>query len=386
MNKYLKIYKKELFESVIPFWLKHSVDEKYGGYFTCLTENGTVYDTKKYMWLQGRQSWFFSKMYNTVEKNPEWLKMAKIGVDFMRKYGRTPDGRVCFSLTREGLPYNIQRKIFSECFYIMALSEYAKATNNDSILKEALDLFDKVLIWSKDSSLVGRPKLSGVPAGSSLSIPMTLLNLIYEIRESHPEVDYKDVANSCLQEILLHVREDLQAVLENVGTDGSLLLDSPEGRLLNPGHAIETAWFLIHYIEKEPNEKIKNLALKMIDWSMEKGWDKKYGGLFYFMDIKNMPLMQLEWSMKLWWPHTEAIYALLLAYSITKNKKYLKQFKMVHDWAFTHFQDKKYGDWYAYLDRQGNKTHNSKGGAYKACFHLPRCLLYSINLIENKLI
>ena len=48
-------YKSELLDSVLPFWLEHSQDEQYGGYFTCLDRDGSVYDTDKFIWLQGRE-------------------------------------------------------------------------------------------------------------------------------------------------------------------------------------------------------------------------------------------------------------------------------------------------------------------------------------------
>lgn len=384
LKKYLDIYKEELYERVIPFWLKYSLDKKHGGYFTCLDEDGKIYDTKKYMWLQARQVWLFSKLYNTVEQKSEWLNAAKLGIDFIRKYGVTPEGRVYFSMTRDGKPYHIQRKIFSECFYVMALSEYAKAADSKKILNEALKVFKKILIWSKDLSLVGRPKLSGAPPSSSLAMPMIMLDLVDGMMKAHKNLNYKKVADDCVREICLHAKNNIKVVLENIGADGSLL-DSPEGRILNPGHAIEAAWFLLHYNREKQDKEIEKTGLQIIDWSLEKGWDKKYGGIYYFLDYKNMPLMPLEWSMKLWWPHTEALYALLLAYSITNNKKYWKQFEKIHQWAFHHFQDKKYGEWYGYLDRQGNKTHTLKGGAYKGCFHVPRFLLYSIQLLEKEI-
>ncbi len=384
LKKYLNIYKEELYERVIPFWLKYSLDKQHGGYFTCLDEDGKVYDTKKYMWLHGRQSWLFSKLYNTVEQRAEWLKAAKLGVDFMKKHGITPEGRVYFSLTREGKPYHIQRKIFSECFYVMALSEYAKAVNDNKMLKEALDIFEKILKWSRDLTLIGRPKLSGIPPVSSFAIPMILLDLITCIMDTHKNINYKNIADKCVQEICLHVNKNIKAVLENVGTDGSLI-DSPEGRLLNPGHAIEASWFLFHYNEEKQDKEIEKTALQIIDWSLEQGWDKKYGGIFNFLYYKNLPLLQLEWSMKLWWPHTEALYALLLAFINTKNIKYWNQFEKIFEWTFRHFPDKKHGEWYGYLDQQGNKTHTLKGSAYKGCFHIPRFLLYSIKLLEKEI-
>ena len=61
-------------------------------------------------------------------------------------------------------------------------------------------------------------------------------------------------------------------------------------------------------------------ALKMIDYSMARGWDEEYGGLLYFVDADGKPPTRLEWDMKLWWPHAEALYALLLAFHLSGDR------------------------------------------------------------------
>ena len=80
-------YKEELFANVIPFWLTRSQDREFGGYFTCLDRQGNVFDADKFIWLQGRQVWMFSMLYNKVEKRQEWLDCAIQGAEFLKKYG-----------------------------------------------------------------------------------------------------------------------------------------------------------------------------------------------------------------------------------------------------------------------------------------------------------
>ena len=108
---YSKLYRDTLLNNVIPFWEKHSIDNLHGGYFTCLDRKGNVYDTDKFIWLQGRQAWTFSMLYNNVKNNDRWLEIAKIGIDFIVKHGMDSNGNFYFSTTREGKhliqPYNI---------------------------------------------------------------------------------------------------------------------------------------------------------------------------------------------------------------------------------------------------------------------------------------
>ena len=221
LENYLKKFKKELYGNIIPFWMKHSPDKKYGGYFTCLDRFGKVYDNKKYIWLQGRQVWMFSKLYNTVEKKREWFEMAKLGVDFMRKYAKDASGRVYFSLTREGSPFFIQRKIFAECFYIMGLCEYSRAAGDRAVYNEAIGLFWKVYGWSKDGSKLGRPNLSGQGNVHSLSVPMILLNLIEDIADESNLSEFSVLIDGLLKDIMKHVDTKRQLVFENVSDDSN---------------------------------------------------------------------------------------------------------------------------------------------------------------------
>lgn len=103
-EKLASLYKDELLDSVLPFWLEHSQDHKYGGYFTCLDREGKVFDTDKFIWLQCREVWMFSMLYNKVEKRKEWLDCAVQGGEFLKKYGHDGYYNWYFSLDRSGRP------------------------------------------------------------------------------------------------------------------------------------------------------------------------------------------------------------------------------------------------------------------------------------------
>jgi len=334
------------------------------------------------MWLQCRQVWMLSRLYNTLEKRASWLEAAALGVDFIRKYGRDSRGRIFFSLSREGRPIFIQRKIFAECFYIMALDEYSRAVADLELKKEARELFDKVLLWKDDPAALGRPMLEGQPALSSLSVPMIVLWVADQLAKGEKNAPYKELMEKSTAEMLLHARHEEKIVLENVAPDGSPL-EGGVGRLMNPGHAIEAGWFLLERAKKTADKELAETAVSMIEWSFEKGWDPEHGGIFYFLDSKGAPPFQLEWFMKLWWPHCEALYALLLAWHETGEQRFADWFEHVADYTLSRFRDPVHGEWFGYLDREGRPTHTLKGGAYKGCFHVPRFLLLCIKLLEK---
>ncbi|NJD19079.1 MAG: N-acylglucosamine 2-epimerase, partial [Gemmatimonadetes bacterium] len=306
-------YETELFESVVPFWVRHSPDRVHGGYWNCLDRDGSVYDRTKYGWLHGRQVWMLAKLYGTVEARPEWLELALSGARFLGERCLLPGGRLPFSMTADGRAVYVQLKIFTECFCVMALAELARATGEARYAREAEQEFERVWDWAFDWTKVGRPSFPGETPKRSLAVPMILLNLLEELTGGNAQERMGQV-EECLRLVRLHVRPEERLVLEHVDPDGGTL-DSAEGRLLNPGHAIEAGWFLQHWARRLGRADLSREAVDVVRWSFARGWAAEHGGLLYFLDAEGPSPLPLEWSMKLWWPHAEALYAHLLDYS-----------------------------------------------------------------------
>lgn len=381
IKTYRQKYERELFERTIPFWLERSLDRTHGGYFNCLDRDGRVYDTKKHVWLQGRQAWMFAKLYRDVEANSEWLAASRLGVEFLRQHGIRADGRVYFSLTADGKPIYLQRKIFSECFYIMALAEYARAAEKPMFLQEAKAELEKVWQWAYDWTRIGRPVYEGNIPAQSLAVPMILLNVIAEVAGEDSQ-SYSVEVEECIRRLRLHIHRESQTIYETVAPDGSLI-DSPEGRLLNPGHGMEAGWFLQHWAQKLDNKALEAEAIAIVRRSFQRGWDEEYGGIYYFLDAAGYSPTPLEWFMKLWWVHCEALYACLLNYNLTGEAADWEAFAKTDRYIFEHFVDEEYGEWFGYLDRRGEVTHRFKGGPYKGCFHVPRALWLCWRLLQR---
>ncbi len=379
---YAAKFRRELDEHLTPFWLKHSLDRERGGYFTCLDRDGSVYDDRKYLWLQGRLVWMFSRLWNQWARKPEYLDAAKVGAEFIRAKSFDARGRVWFSLDREGRPLFFQRKVYPAVFICMGLLEYAIATGDEGFRREATDLFWKIHAWLDDPAVIDRPPLAGQVSMSNLANVMTRASLAIEFCAVDPDPRFRATLRDCIPAVLRHYDPKLRIFRENVMLDGCDFSALPEGRLFNPGHSIEVAWFLLHLLKFEPDAKARQIALDVIEGSLELGWDREYGGLFYFMDLEKKPLFQLEHTMKLWWPHTEAIYALVLATVETGEARWLKWLGKVVDYAWTHFSDPEHGHWFGYCDREGRLTHTCKGNNYKAFFHTPRALMMSVQRIE----
>lgn len=383
-KKLAKQYKDELMENVLPFWLERSQDKEFGGYFTCLDREGNVYDTDKFVWLQGREVWMFSMLCNKLGSRPEWLECARQGGEFLRRYGHDGDYNWYFSLTREGKPLIDPYNIFSYTFATMAFAQLAKATGDKEYEAIAKRTFDRIL--EKRSNPKGKwtKAHAGTRGLKDFALPMILCNLALEIEHLIDPALIDKTIDECLHEVMdVFYRPELGLIVENLSAADNSLADCFEGRTVNPGHSLEAMWFIMDLGErlKRPEliSRAVEIALRMIDY----GWDKEFGGIFYFMDRKGHPQQQLEWDQKLWWVHIEAAIAMLKGYKLTGNADCLAWFGKLHDYMWTHFKDAEYPEWFGYLNRRGEVLLPLKGGKWKGCFHVPRGLFQIWQTLEQ---
>jgi N-acylglucosamine 2-epimerase len=376
-------YKNELLNNVVPFWENHSKDEEFGGYFTCLDREGKVFDTDKFIWLQGREVWMFSTLFNKVEQKQQWLDMALHGARFLQKHGHDENLNWYFSLTRDGKPLVQPYNIFSDCFATMAFGQLYKATGDEEYGQIAKNTFENILKRSENPKGKYNKLVPGTRPLKGFSLPMILCNLSLEIEHLLPEQLVEETIEKVLHEVMeVFYQPDSGLILENVKPDGSFS-DSFEGRLLNPGHAIEAMWFIMDLSVRLQRPELAEKAVEIVLRTLEYGWDKEFDGIFYFLDIKGNPPQQLEWDQKLWWVHIETLISLIKGYALTKNEKCLTWFEKVHDYTWSHFSDPEHGEWFGYLNRRGEVLLPLKGGKWKGCFHVPRGLYQVWKTLET---
>ncbi|WP_411029823.1 AGE family epimerase/isomerase [Spongiimicrobium sp. 3-5] len=384
MDNYAEIYKSELLNEVVPFWEQYSVDQKYGGYFTCITNKGVVYDTDKFMWLQARQIWMFATLYQKVKPNDAWKKMALHGADFLESHGRDTGGNWYFSLNQHGAPLVQPYNIFSDCFAAMAFSALHQIEPLAKYEQIAKSTFQNILNRRGNSKGKYNKVYPGTRNLQNFALPMILCNLSLEMEPILGSDTVQEVTQSVIDLIMNNFYQAQSGlVLENVSDEGKFV-DSFEGRLLNPGHAIEAMWFIMNLGLRNKDYDLVKKAEQIMYQQLEHGWDQEYGGIFYFMDYKGHPPQQLEWDQKLWWVHLETLVALAKTYAWNKSPKAEAWFKRVHNYTWTHFRDKENGgEWYGYLNREGKVSLNLKGGKWKGCFHVPRALLEIWKTLEK---
>ena len=375
-------YRETLTEEVLPFWLPDSVDQEYGGYLIARDRDGTLVDDDKSVWQQGRFSWLLATLYNTLEPRAEWLEASRSGIQFMRDHCFDEDGRMFFHMTRDGKPLRKRRYYFSECFATIALAAYARATGDARAADEARALMAKCIDYYERPDQLP-PKTTGARPAKAIGAPMILLNVAQQLRETIGYNGGDPLVDRFIAEIRDDfVKPDIECVMEQVAPDGSII-DHFDGRTLNPGHAIECAWFILHEAKYRDDSELEALGCQMLDWMWNRGWDEEYGGLLYFIDLHGKPVQEYWHDMKFWWPHNEAEIATLLAHHLTGEARYAEWHRQIRTYSQQIFRDPEHGEWFGYVHRDGRISSTLKGNMWKGPFHMPRMQWYCWRLLSG---
>jgi len=381
-NKLLIIYRSELLNSVVPFWLKHAIDWDNGGICTCLSDEGEVLNREKYMWSQLRAIWTFSALYNKIEKKKEWLDVALHIYEFVRKYGRDNKGQWVYSVNKNGTTLKGATSIYADGFAINGFTELAKATGNKEVIQLALDTYNNVQKRLAVPGSYQSEPLEIPPNCKAHGISMIFSMVFNELGQylNNPDILLSGFGHA-EQVMDVFIRPEQKRLYEFVKIDNTLLETQP-GLTIVPGHALESMCFMINIYKQLDDQNRIHQAIDCIRWNIELGWDIEYGGIFLAKNAEGS-FWEDKWDTKLWWSHAEALHALLLAYSISEEERYLDWFLKVHDYTFSHYPVPRYGEWFQRLDRFGNHISNIVDLPVKDPFHVARSLINCIGLLEK---
>ena len=383
IKSWAESYKKDLTENIMPFWMKYGLDRENGGVYTCVNRDGSLMDTTKSVWFQGRFAFICSFAYNNVEKNQEWLDAAKSTLEFIEKHCFDEQGHMYFSVTAEGKPLRKRRYVFSETFAAIAMSEYALATGDQHWAKRAIQMFEDTQRFLATPGFLPAKFEADVKLQGH-SIVMILINVGSCIRKVVDDPKLTQQIDESIEKLKKYfIHPEFKCLLETVGENGEFI-DTNMTRTINPGHCIETSWFIMEEAKLRGWDKpMLDMALQVFDWSWDWGWDKQYGGIINFRDCKNLPPQDYSQDMKFWWPQCETIIASLYAYLGTGDEKYLYRHERISEWTYAHFPDAEYGEWYGYLHRDGTVAQPAKGNLYKGPFHIPRMMIKGYMLCQE---
>lgn len=375
-------YRSLLLEDVIPWWQKFGLDPS-GAINTCIKDNGEVISRDRWLWSQWRAVWVFSKLYNSVERRDEWLQIAMGIYSFLANNGPFPSGHWPTLLNGNGEVIRGYESIYVDGFAIYALSELYKATGDLWVYDLAMRTFEAT---ERDLYLPEPPPAWPYPLEKghlAHGISMIFSLAYHELAEATGEGKVKEASlyhHRMVMEKFLRADRDL--VVEFIGKNGTLL---PKGKdtVCVPGHAIESMWFQIHIAKTNRDDETIAKALKVIRKSLELGWDDVYGGISLAKDIDGAaPVAWPHHETKLWWPHTEALYATLLAYNCSGQPWCLEWHGKIRKWSFDHFPSP-FGEWKQKLTRDAKEITDTLVLPVKDPFHLPRALIYCILALDD---
>lgn len=387
LTSHQDIYINQL-KQCLGFWSTYGYDEELGGFTTYLDQKGNRFSTDKSVWALGRGIGTFAYAYQYIDQNPIFLSVAEASFEFMKKYAYDQDDRMYFLLTKDGKPIQKRRYWFSETFAATGSIQLYAVTNNKKYLDVAVQSYETLRNLYYHPLESSSKYISTTINGLSLAPSMILLKTAQIMRnyDTARKAIYNEDIDFAIKRIINnHYSEKDKSVYEFV----SLLPNqnkSPRDRLINPGHAIEAAWFLLdEYLENpEKYPELLPISENIVNWMVDKGWDPQYGGLLSFVDSEGFPPEQLEWDMKLWWPQTELMIASLKLYLITNKSEYFDLYIRTFDYLFKYFKIDEL-EWIGYLHRDNSPASFLKGNLFKGPFHIPRMLSINYLLIKEYL-
>ena len=376
-------YRELLLDNVVPFWFRYGIDWNDGGVLSCIGDDGALISGDKFIWSQARSVWTFSALYNRIERRPEFLRAAENSVRFLVAHGRDAEGRWVYRTDRQGRIIEGATSIYSDCFVIYGFSEYYRAVRDEQILSMARETFERVRRRIEQPDFQETAPYPLPQGWKNHGIPMMMTEVTNELAQTTGDTSLAPLADDYAGRVMQHfVRPERKALLEFLTTSYEEL-PPPAGTFVMPGHAIESMWFVMHVAQRRGDQDLIRRAAEVMRWHLELGWDPEYGGIFLSRDIEGHESYLPHSDKKLWWPHTEALYGTLLAYSLTGDRSFLDWHEKVADWSWSHFPVAEPGEWRQRLAREGKPTSEVVALPVKDPFHLPRAAILITQLMEK---
>ncbi len=386
-----KYYRKYLLDDIVPFWEERAVDKEHGGYYNCFDRKGRLYNDIKCGWFVGRDMYMFSALYNNIGKRPEWLEAANVGRRFLTEKAMNKSGRLNYYMTREGLAIEAENSIFTDHFAVKGLFEYIEASGREEDIPLAKSMFNNLTRNLSDQAVLAKECHDARFRKHAINF-MTLIVAMEGKRLFGDEM--KPIIDTRLHDSLYTFIDDAEkAPLEYVSTEGKPLYRD-EGRVVDPGHTMESLWFSMKEGVERNDRDIIERASSIVDWVIERAWDKEYGGFYQNVDVfdivpekqflKNRYVdIDVAWSDKIWWVQSEALYTLALSALLTGNERHFEYFMKLHQYCKDYFSDPEFGEWYGILRRDGSVLDDRKGFELKGFYHIPRCVMQLVLLFDK---
>ncbi len=384
MGALLRLYEDALLDDWVPWWMQNGIDHVFGGPMETITEDGRVTSEVKTVWSIGRSLFIWSRLYNWIGSRHEWLRVADQTFDLIAQIGPRVSWVWPHSVHRNGTPLEPSRNIYNDGFILMGLAEYIRATGSSRAIEAAYETYRTVeqRMVPANAQLAGDRDLGENVACHGISM---IFSLVYHqlgtaLADAEILAAGYDHATR-VQDLFLDDESGL--VREYLRTDGRPV-DGPLANVCIAGHAVESAWFGLRIFRDRNEPDRVERAVEAIRSHIEASWDDECGGFFGSIDVESGEPISPD-ANKNMWPHTEALYALLLAWAVTGEDWALEWYDRTHEWTWEHFPNREHGEWHRVVARDGSFPWDVTGPGprpRKEPFHLPRTLIQTVALLH----
>ncbi|MBE0668345.1 MAG: AGE family epimerase/isomerase, partial [Bacteroidales bacterium] len=334
--------REELTKNILPFWISMMPDNLNGGFYGRIDgENNIIADAPKGAILNARILWTFSAAYEAL-KEPTYLNTAnRAGNYILSNFFDEENGGTYWSLESDGTPLDTKKQIYSQAFFIFALSQYYRATGNQESLDRAIELFHIIEDHSFDNEHDGY--LEAFDRG---------WHEIADLRLSEKDANEKKTMNTHLHILEAYTTlfrvwpdEKLGRQLRNmvmIFTDR--IVDSRSGHLnlffdeqwncrstlISYRHDIEASWLIYEAAsvlgDKSMMIRVREVILKIVS-AAEEGLQAD-GSMIYERDEA---LGHTDHD-RHWWVQAETVVGFLNAWEVTGDERFLEKSMRCYDY------------------------------------------------------
>jgi len=416
-------------DELLPFWLERCKDEKNGGFITHFDKDGRdsgedekslIAQTRTVYTMASAHRAGYGKGSHFAKRGEMWspskcAEFASHGVDFL--LNRMWDGKYggfFWIVDRAGNVTNDKKIVYGHSFAIYALSEYTLATGDKrgiEYAEKAFDLLQKHCVdtmyggyfemFERDWQLCGPG-----PAGGdrkTLDVHMHLMEAFTTLYECSREPlhqrklleDIDIVVKRMLHpkyktgipqftpdwKIAPQIKFDIVWGWDRFG-EGGQKTNAEDNT--SAGHNVEFAWLLIHALDilgigiDEYSEVIQ----KQLDHAVRNGIDDEYGGVY----VEGPHAGGVSDRGKEFWQQAEVLIGMLEGCLQFGVEKYWPAYLNVHRFVFDKCVNKKVGEWWPLLTRQGVPVWTHMSHSWKVNYHTVRAMIQSINRLEQLLV
>jgi mannobiose 2-epimerase len=393
LEAFQKRVRSELYENIIPFWQKYTVDNEFGGFAGYVGPDLAIdKHASKGLILNARILWTFAAMYR-FDNNPEYLKLAKRAYDYLNEYFRDKQfGGVFWMVDYRGQCADDSKKIYGQAFYIYALAEYYLATKDAGALDRANEMFELIERHSFDKINTGYFEICNrdwtIAEGARLSDKdmneKKSMNNHLHVIEGYTNLYRCEEKPKVEEKILGLIDNFTRHIIDRKTFHCNHFFDDtwrPKSDSYTFGHDIEGSWLLYEAAEilEKPalKKEVAEVALKMAEVVLKEAVDKD-GGLLY--EGRGGKIINSD---KEWWPQAEAVVGFLNAYQLSGKEHFLQA--ALNSWNFIGrcIVDHKGGEWFMKTSRDGTPNlTDPKVSEWKCPYHNTRTCLETIRRLQ----